>query len=439
MNELAASPRARRGFDPLVYREPRPRPWLIHLLGPVNRWGILGASLKLSRIDFPAPDLARLRAAVNPGTVAFLGPHHPEFMTDWMLDKEISRLTSPLMAHWASWEIVNLNPPVQSFFLANNLIANVPGGGGKDYSVRWALKGHGVLLHPEGTASWHGDKVGRLLPGVVDMAWDACGRLRASGLTRPVYAVPIVWKLHFTHDVAHGLMREMGHIERRLELPRGDRLALMPRFAQLLRSVLLRQCARFEFQSPLVTPELPPASFFEAQQAFTLALLERLESRYGAAEGDVGRRQHALRRAIRAAAVSDPEQRRRDRAMVLEIERLQSFTREHYDHPTLTQEQIAESLKRVRTSLVTRGLGDGYHNTVPVAVAPRVAHVRVPEPIAVHEAWDPDPAEAEARVAGLLVTHRARMQQALDAINREIAPVVDRFRRENPMATGAGG
>jgi len=76
---------------------------------------------------------------------------------------------------------------------------------------------------------------------------------------------------------------------------------------------------------------------------------------------------------------------------------------------------------------------------VPVAVGPRVAHIRVPEPVAVHDAWEPEPAATETRIAALLDTHRARMQQCLDGINREIAPVVDRFRRENPMWTGSEG
>jgi hypothetical protein len=91
-------------------------------------------------------------------------------MTDWMLDKEVSRRVAPLMAHWASYEIVNPNPWAQAFWLRNNLIANAPGGGGKEYSIRWARAGHGVLLHPEGTPSWHGDAVGTLVPGIVEMA-----------------------------------------------------------------------------------------------------------------------------------------------------------------------------------------------------------------------------------------------------------------------------
>jgi len=126
------TPPGRARFSPLEYRDPSPRPWLIHLLGGVNRWFMLPVVLKLRRFDLPAPDLARLRAAVNPDTVAFLGPAHPEFLTDWLVDKELSRLASPLMAHWASYEIVNASSALRAFWLANNLIANVPGGGGKE-------------------------------------------------------------------------------------------------------------------------------------------------------------------------------------------------------------------------------------------------------------------------------------------------------------------
>ena len=427
-----------RAFDPLVYRAPRPAPWLIHLLGPVNRFLGLGALLRLREIDFPARDRARLRSAVNRNTAAFIGPHHPEFATDWLLDKEISRVCSPLMAHWAAWEIVNVNRPAQEFFLRNNLIANTPGGGGREYSMAWACRGHGVLLHPEGTASWHGDHVGRLVPGIVDMAWETCSRLRGQGVRRPVYLVPIAWKLHFTRDVGPALAREMSHIERELELAPGHGLAVEQRFARVLTGVLLRQRARLGEGLPPLPADLPPASFFEAQEAFGDALLERLESRYGRGDGDVGRRQHALRRAIRGRMAEDPERARRDRLAVLETERLQAFTRRHYDLPTLTQEQMAENLKRIRTSLVVRGLRNTLHNVVPVAVAPRVAHVRVADPIAVHESWTDDPGESERRRAALLETHREAIQRALDSLNRSIAPIVDPYRRRNPMWTGGG-
>ena len=68
-------------------------------------------------------------------------------MTDWLLDKVISDEVAPNMASWAAADIVN--GPMRSFWLKNNLIANNGGQEAKDYSVNWALQGHGVLLHPE--------------------------------------------------------------------------------------------------------------------------------------------------------------------------------------------------------------------------------------------------------------------------------------------------
>src|SRR5262245_23132371 len=111
-------------FDPRAYRDPRPVPWMIAAVGVLNRHLMLRRVLKLAAIEFPDADRARLREAVRRGTAAFLGPVHPEFTTDWLLDKEVSRLASPLMAHWASYEIVNASPAAQWFWLRNNLIAN---------------------------------------------------------------------------------------------------------------------------------------------------------------------------------------------------------------------------------------------------------------------------------------------------------------------------
>ncbi|HYM81954.1 MAG TPA: hypothetical protein VEY91_11180, partial [Candidatus Limnocylindria bacterium] len=215
----------------------------MHALGLVNRVA-LRALLKLRRIDFPDADLARLRAAVRPGTAAFLGPNHPEFMTDWLIDKEISRRVSPLMAHWASYEIVNASPSAQGFWLRNNLIANAPGGTGREYSIRWALGGHGVLLHPEGTASWQADRVGPLLPGIVEMAWETCRRTREADVAKPVFVAPIVWKLRFRGAAHESFRREMRHIEQRLDLPSGSRMAVEARFAALQQSLLRRQWSR---------------------------------------------------------------------------------------------------------------------------------------------------------------------------------------------------
>ncbi len=421
-------------FDPLAYRDPRPNPALIRAFGPVVRHAVLRGLVRLESLDWPDADLARLRRGVNPGTAAFVGPNHPEFFTDWMIDKELSTRCSPLMAHWATWEIVNMNPLAQSFWLANNLIANVPGGGGREYSVRHALEGHGVLLHPEGTASWRGDRVGPLVPGIVEMAWDAAERVRAEGLARPVYVVPVVWKLHFTRDVGAPLVREMERIERALGLPSPAGLALERRFEALQWNLLRTRAARFD--SPLADGPGDGAAFFAAQGSLQDRLLARLESAYGRVEGDVPRRLHALRRAIRARAAEAPEASRRDRSIVAEIERLGTFDAASYGGETLAQEHIAENLKRIRTAIVTRGFRNALHNVTPVAVAPRAAHVRVPEPIAVGPRLEAGGGET-ARAA-LLAELRATMHSALDGLLAEVAPIVDRFRRPNPFRLAAG-
>ncbi len=423
-------------FSPLEYRDPSPAPWLVHLLGVVNRAAILPGLLKIRRFDLPAADRGRLSSAVNPGTAAFLGPNHPEFLTDWMVDKELSRLASPLMAHWASYEIVNAAPLTRAFWLANNLIANVPGGGGKEYSVRWARQGHGVLLHPEGTATWQGERVSTLSPGLVDMAWEAAGRLRTAGDERPVFLVPVVWRLAFLGDARRGLARDMARLERGLSLPRGDRLLVPERFGALLRHLLVRQCERLSLDAPRFT-QAAGGGYFDAQAAALDQLKRSLAERYGALDPDLTRAQFQLRKAMRERAATDAEGVRRDRGRLLELQRLASFDPALYDRPRLAQERLAEVLKRTRASLLTRGLPNVLHNTVPIAAAPRVVHVRVAEPLAVHSAWRPEAANGgEITRAALLTEHRARLQGELDSLGRELEAGEARFALPNPLHRG---
>ncbi|MEQ1832440.1 MAG: hypothetical protein ABL977_05240 [Candidatus Eisenbacteria bacterium] len=408
-------------FSPLEYRDPAPAPWLIALMTGVNRQLILGALMKLRRFDLPAADLERLRRAVNPGTAAFLGPAHPEFLTDWMVDKEVSARCSPLMAHWASYEIVNASPLVRAFWLANNLIANVPGGGGKAYSVQWARRGHGVLLHPEGTATWQGERVSPLLPGLVDMAWTAAEAGAAANDGREVWLVPLVWQLRFVRDARAGLAREITHIEHALALP-VSRGPLETRFGELLCRLLVRQCARLGLASPEHVLALGPSHYFAAQHSVLEQLQASLAERYGPLDADVTRAQFQIRKAMRERGHSDPDAVRLDRARLLELQRLTGLDPRLYDRPELAQERIAEILKRTRSSLLTHGFANVLANTVPVAVAPRTVHVRVAEPIAVHTVFGSrrmtSPEDARA---ALLAEHARRLQHTLDRLGVELA------------------
>jgi hypothetical protein len=414
---------SRPPFDRLAYREPRPSPALIHALGLVNRFVVLPGIVRLQAIDFPRADIEKLRGAIA-SRPTFLAPHHPEFMTDWLIDKEISRIVSPLMAHWASYEVVNIHPVAQWVWLRNNLIANAPGGLGKEYSVRWARAGHGVLLHPEGVPSWHGDRVGTLVPGAIDMAWEASAESGAEAMV-----APIVWKLHFVGDVTKPLHRAITRVERMLGRSSDEQLPLEQRLASLQGAVLERSLARYGAPRPI-----PASEFFSIQSAHAERLLAELESRHGATEGDRPRRLHALRRAILAAAKTNPKQARADRRTLAEIERLGHFTSDHYGGATLTQEQIAESVSQIRLALAGRGLREALFGVLPVAVAPRIASIRAPDPLPV-QASEGDAAETRAH---LLRSLRTRLQEGLDRLQAELEPEIGRYRRPNPFRVEPG-
>jgi hypothetical protein len=437
--EHRGAPRRRRGFDPRAYRDPRPSPALIGALGWLNRLVVLPLLVRLDGVDLPRTDRERLGTAVRPGTAAFLGPNHAEFFADWMLDKELSTRMSPLMAHWAAQEIVNLGRVVQGLALRNNLIANVPGGGGRAYSIRWALAGHGVLLHPEGTTSWHADRVHALLPGIVDLAWETCRRAAGTGRSLPTLIVPLTYRMRFVGDVTRGLEREMALIERRLALPPGGGMPLEGRFAALQVHLLRRQGERLGLPVPLAPGSAPGAGYFAAQEELAVAIVRELESSGARVNRDMAWLVRRARRARRPRAGRTTEQSDRVRLLYQELWRLEGFSPAVYDAPFLTQEQVAENLKRLRSMFVTEGVGAAVQNALTVPVGRRVAHIRVAEPIPVHEAFATSAGDAERTKARLLATLHERMQRGVDGLRAELAPLVERWRRPNPLWSGRGG
>lgn len=399
---------------PRKFQEPRPSPLLMWLLGYVNRWFLLLGLPVLRRIplirdlpgvrgyfwvrelDLPLPDLERLQRAVRPETAAFLGPNHPEFGFDWMMDKEISTRVAPRMASWAAANIIASAP---GFWLRNNLIANTGGEEAMRYSVDRALAGDGVLLHPEGSVHWTGTRVHPLFNGIADMACEAARRAGPSG--KPVYIVPIVWRISYVDDISEELHAEMQLIEEYLGLPASEEINVHEHFRVLQEGILLRQMHAFGFDHGWVSG----LDFFARQDAFRDWLIEDLETRYTIERCEsVERLLARFKRAIPPTLTSD-------RAKVDEAIRLCGFCREVYACKPLTQEQIAESLKRHRATLVRRGWKNVLHNFLPKPFGPRVVHVRVPEPILV------DPVRAErdgadyARV--LLAMMHERMQGML--------------------------
>lgn len=414
-------------FDRLAYREPRPSPDLIHAVGFFNQHVLLPWVLRVREIDFPAEDVERLRSVLRAGAAAFIAPNHPENMTDWIIDKELSRRVSPLMAHWASYEVVNAHPVAQWFWLRNNLIANAPGGSGREYSIRWARAGHGVLLHPEGKPTWHSDWVAPLVGGAIDMAWET-----ASDGGGPAYVAPVVWKLHFVGSVERQLHGELAYLEKSLGLASGSGLGLGERFAAFHLVVLARSLSKYGSPLPEAHDGFAYAEFFRVQRAHVDGLLAELETRHGASEGNRARRIHKMRRAIHEFAGEDAAATRRDQRVLAEVERLAHFAAARYAGPHITQEQMAESLKQSRLALLKRGWRDAAHQVLPIAVARRLARIRVCEPIEVMPAGVEDDEGAAAK-RDMLTELRRRLQDRLDHINDEIAPLVKPHAVTNPF------
>jgi hypothetical protein len=386
------------------------------VLGYVNRWLLLQQHFQIQELDFPTAHRQRLGAAVNPSTAAFLAPNHPEFGLDWMMDKEISTIVAPRMASWASHEIVASAP---WFWTRNNLISHRGGDAAIDYSVEWALAGNAVLLHPEGMVRWTADVVHPLFPGVAEMALETAQRGSARGDNRPVYIAPLILKYCYTRDVSEGLLAEMARIERELALTSGAGLGVADRFCALQERILDRQIKRFGRSDPETSATArDPRGFFADQEDFRRQLVGELVSKYRMVPGEaIEHTIHRLAKLIDGGG---------DRPRIREAERLGGFARAIYNTPTLSQEQIGESLKRIRAGLVRRGVRNTLHNLLPTPLGPRIAHVRVPPPVLVDRSSTPT-------IADLLDRVRRSMQATLDVLTRELEPSVAPFRHANPF------
>ena len=454
MDDTRIAPVAVTASRSLQFHEPRPSRLLMWLLGLVNRWCLLKGLPGLRRIplvrdlplvrghfriqtvEIPTADRVRLARAVNPNTAAFIGPNHPEFGLDWMMDKEISTFVAPHMASWAAHGIVRSAP---RFWTKNNLVANDGGAAATEYSVNWALKGRGVLLHPEGSVRWTSNRVHPLYHGIAEMATEAARRAAASRTGRPVYIVPIVWKYHYSRDVSPRIHREIDLIERELQLDRSNGSSVSERFRALHENILNRQMKEFRFDPGSVAG----LHFFVRQEAFRAHLVDELESRYaiepiGPLERRIGRLARVIAAALKGLRGGEDAERKatlvRDLAAVKEAGRLSGFSRDAYNTPVLTQEQVFECLKRIRADLVGRGIRNTLHNFLPTPYGPRVAHIRVPDPILIDaERASGGPSERKAYVVWLIEQAGARMQSALDGINRAIASEVDPFSHPNPF------
>jgi hypothetical protein len=394
-----------------VFVPPRPSNWLIRAMTPVNRAFMLKgfAGLRgvcdIRRIDFPESDQARLATVCGEGKATFITPNHPEFFTDWMLDKEISARVCPRAAFWATNGVVNgLGRLTQKFWLANNLIAQIPGNSeaAREHSVGWALQGKVVLLHPEGAVGWHGNYVAPLMPGAVEMANESLRRGREKNPAFQAFVAPIVWKLMFDRDVETELLKECAYVEGRLRIEPGEGLSLPKRVYRLYEMLLERD------ETDLGIEATRDASFPERHGLLVKAICKRLAELLALDKPPPEPTEllRLARRRLREAKTDPaaPQIKSAIDRLALNL-RLGSFA---FSGETITQEELAEHIKRIRNDYCKGTLRDTLNRYVPRPAGPRTAIIRVPEAIAIHE--------FEGSVDDTLVLLRGRMQEALDGM-----------------------
>jgi hypothetical protein len=378
---------------------------------PINRAvmlrgfaGLRGVS-DIPTIDFPSDDEARLAAACGPGKATFITPNHPEFFTDWMLDKEISARVCPRAAFWATNGVVNgLGALAQKFWLANNLIAQIPGNSepAREHSIAWALKGNVVLLHPEGAVGWHGNHVAPLMPGAVEMASEALRRGRAENSGFQAFVAPVVWKLVFQRDVEPELHKECGYVEGRLAMASGEGLSLAERVYRLYETLLDRD------EAQLGIDVKAGRAFAGRHAALVTAICAKLSALLGldTPPAEPAGLLRVARRMLREAKKdsSGPQIKAEIERLALNL-RLGAYA---FRNETVTQEELAEHIKRIRNDHCKGSFRDTLNRYVPRPAGPRTAIIRVPEAIAMHE--------FEGTTEQAVALLHQGMQEALDGI-----------------------
>jgi hypothetical protein len=277
-----------------------------------------------------------------------------------------------------------------------------------------------VLLHPEGSVGWDGDLVAPLMLGAAEMALEAFKRSREAGRELEVWIAPIVWKLVFTRDVESDLMKECAYVERSLKIePAARSVALPDRFYRIYETLLSRDEAKYGVEADRTTP-------FRARQMRIIdAMFGRLRELLPEMATGLDDIMRSARRFLRENS-ADPELCKQIKSLSEAIARVQRVGDFAFASETVTQEGIAEHVKRIRNDYCKGTMRDTLNRFLPQPAGPRRAHIRAPEPLAMHE-FQGAPAEAMAEI-------RRRMQAALYEINEELRTAGEFLRTyQNPF------
>ena len=407
-----------------TFVKPRPNQFIMNILVHINRWvNLKGTQLlkwiplvkklplvrgfcDITKIDFSKNDEMKLKSYINDNTIAFIGPNHPEFYTDWMLDKEISARVAPKMASWATHDVVNgMGKAMQKFWLKNNLIAQIPGTGNKeakDYSVEHAISGYGVLLHPEGHVGWHSNTISPLFSGIFDMSMQA---FEKSNGTKPVYIAPVIWKLVFNKNVNKELHSEISYINKELKLYSNLNNTVSERTYELFLNL---------FSKIALTHNINLTSnnirLIQIQLINGLLVKISNEIKY-----DLTNDSKLDLKNISKLVKNQNNKNLKN--SLKDLNNISSFTFNYYTNELLSQEQIAEILKKVRINFCTQGVFNLIHKFVPTPIASRTAYIEVPDAINLNNLLSENHGNIKEKTLNIL---QQKMQFTLDQLNHKL-------------------
>lgn len=383
----------------------------------INKLPVIRGFCDITRIELSKAHENKLRSYIHSDSVAFIGPNHPEFFTDWMLDKEISARVAPKMASWATHEVVNgMGKTMQKFWLKNNLIAQIPGSGNKeakDYSIEHALNGHAVLLHPEGHVGWHSDVIAPLFSGIFEMAYQAY--IQSKG-EKPVYIVPVVWKLSFNKNVSKELHQEISFIEKTLHFQNSSELELTER----LYGLFITQFQQIASKYNLVVNSL---SISEIQNQIKQQLIKKIAlSLNYQISSDFSSDLKNLNKLNKEVKDKEIKKQLTDLTNIIDF-------KFNYYSDKISQENIAELLKKFRIRFCTKGFLNNFHKFIPIPVSSRTAFIEVPDAICLNDIIK----NKEISKEEILHELQNRMQKQLNSINENLIKNNKVISYKNPL------
>lgn len=379
--------------------------------------------LKVTRVNLPAADAERLRdACAGPALLCANHPtlHEPVVVCHcclrvgatphWVIARDTMEAMRPFRRYLQS---------IGGFSIRRGTTDRAAFATTRDILSR----DEQIVIFPEGETYGLNDHLISFHEGVAQMGFWGVQDRQKNGRSAPVAVVPIAIKYLYQRDMRPAIDRSLSRLEREL----GLRNASLPRYERL-RGVGLACARALEREFQVVMPE--SASLDDRIRGVQNVILDRVALAVGKPLPD-GTLQDKLRRLF-AIILEDDESRREEtsyeakvseehepawRAFRRDLVRLQMFqaVRDGYVGEYPSAERYLDMLGRLELEVLGKAPIKG----------PRVAEVRVGEPVDLSARWGDYRADRRAAVQAATGELRERVRAMLDGLSHLPPPIDD--------------